>query len=196
MSDGGQDLANYWDEDFAKVLETWGESSAWKEIEMIMADREGAVLDIACGTGKAIEMLSRFDKLVLYGCDISDLLIQKALERGIAAERLKVCDATRTGYSDAFFAYAYSIGSLEHFTEEGISKVISECRRIVARTVFHQVPVSRTNQNEGWIKPLQSYYNNSVDWWLKKFRVSYKEVYVVDSLWQDRLSVGKWFICK
>ena len=196
MNDGGQDCDIYWDEDFAKVLETWGESNAWKEIEMIMVDREGTVLDIACGTGKVIEILSHFDKLALYGCDISDLLIQKALDRGIATERLRVCDATRTGYSDAFFDYAYSIGSLEHFTEEGISKVINECRRIVRKTVFHQIPVSRSNNNEGWIKPLQSYYNNSVDWWLNKFRASYKDVSVVDSLWQDNLSVGKWFICR
>jgi len=196
VNDGYQDCDIYWDEDFAQVLETWGEGNVWKEIEMIMSDREGVVLDIACGTGKVIEILSRFDRLTLYGCDISDLLIQKALDRGIAAERLKVCDATQTGYSDASFDYAYSIGSLEHFTEEGILKVIHECKRIVTKTVFHQLPVSRSNKNEGWIKPLQSYYNNSVDWWLSKFRESYEHVYVIDSLWHDNLSVGKWFICR
>jgi ubiquinone/menaquinone biosynthesis C-methylase UbiE len=191
-----QDCDIYWDEDFAKVLESWGEGNAWREIEMFMVGREGMVLDIACGTGKVIEILSRLPGLTFYGCDISDLLIQKALDRGIAAERLKVCDATETGYSDDVFDYAYSIGSLEHFTEEGIFKAIRECRRIVKKVAFHQIPVSRSGENEGWIKPLQSYYNNSAAWWLEKFSTTYREVYVLDSAWQDSISVGKWFVCR
>ena len=191
-----QDTELYWDEEFAKVLETWGERNAWKEIEMIMIDRPGRILDIACGTGKVMQILSRFAEIEIYGCDISDMLIDKAIQRGIASERLKVCDATNTGYEDDFFDYAYSIGSLEHFTEEGVYKFIQECRRIVKNTAFHQIPVSRSDKNEGWIQPLQSYHNNSVDWWLEKFRTAYKEVYVVDSLWEDDNSVGKWFICK
>jgi ubiquinone/menaquinone biosynthesis C-methylase UbiE len=196
MKGNTQDCDIYWDEDFAKVLETWGEGNAWREIEMFMVGREGRVLDIACGTGKVIEILSRFPGLALYGCDISDLLIQKALDRGIAAERLKVCDATETGYPDGAFDYAYSIGSLEHFTEEGILKAIHECRRIVKKVAFHQMPVSRSGENEGWIKPLQSYYNNSAAWWLEKFRTTYNEVHVLDSAWQDSISVGKWFVCR
>lgn len=190
-----QDQDIYWDEDFASVLETWGETNAWKEIEMLMVGREGVVLDIACGTGKVIEILSRFRGISLYGCDISDLLIKKALERGIAPERLKICDATETGYQDAAFDYAYSIGSLEHFSEDDLLKGITEFRRIVKKAVFHQIPVSRSGKNEGWIKPLQSYHNNNVAWWLEKFSTRYSEIYVLDSAWQDSISVGKWFIC-
>lgn len=190
------DCELYWDEDFAQVLETWGEGNAWKEIELLMTDRTGRVLDIACGTGKVMQILSRFPEIEIYGCDISDLLIGKALNRGIASEVLRVCDATKTGYDADFFDYAYSIGSLEHFTEEGLSKFIQECRRIVKSTTFHQVPVSRSGLNEGWIQPLQSYNNNNVEWWLDKFRTAYREVYVVDSLWEDKISVGKWFVCK
>lgn len=191
-----QDVELYWDEDFAQALETWGEGNAWKEIELLMADRKGKVLDIACGTGKVMQILSSFPEIEIYGCDISDLLIGKAIKRGIPPERLKVCDATQTGYQDDFFDYAYSIGSLEHFTEEGIYKFLQECRRIVKNTSFHQIPVSRGGQNEGWIQPLQSYHNNSVDWWLEKFRTAYKDVYVIGSLWEDKISVGKWFVCK
>jgi ubiquinone/menaquinone biosynthesis C-methylase UbiE len=178
------------------VLETWGEGNAWKEIEMLMADRKGRVLDIACGTGKVMQLLSHFDHLDIHGCDISDLLINKAHERGIPSDHLRVCDATRTGYDDKFFDYAYSIGSLEHFTEDGIIEMLLECRRIVKLTVFHQIPVSRSGKNEGWIKPLQSYHNNSVDWWLEKFRSVFGNVEVIDSLWEDSISVGKWFVCK
>jgi hypothetical protein len=57
------------------------------------------------------------------------------------------------------------------------------------------IPVSRSGKDEGWIKTLQSYYNNSVDWWLKKYKSSYQSVFVIDSSWEDDISVGKWFIC-
>lgn len=186
----------YWDEEFSKTLETWGVGNAWKEIEMLMADREGRVLDIACGTGKQIEDLSKCSDIEIHGCDFSDLLIRKAIERGIDPNRLKVCDATNTGYENDWFDYAYSIGSLEHFSVDGLSQVIAEGRRIVKGTVFHQVPTSRSGRDEGWIQPLQSYHNNSVGWWLERFQAAYQRVDVITSLWEDDRSIGKWFVCR
>ena len=138
----------------------------------------------------------KYTDLDIYGCDYSDLLIRKAHERGIDSTKLKVCDARETGYEDAFFDIAYSIGSLEHFTEAGISEMVEEGSRIVKGSVYHQVPTSRSGENEGWIQPLQSYHNNSVDWWVEKFLVYYDNVEVLTSLWEDANSVGKWFICK
>lgn len=190
-----QDLTMYWDLKMAQVLETWGEGNVWNEIQFFMSNCRGKVLDIACGTGKTIELNSKFSEIELYGCDISDFLIQKAVERGIPEERLKVCDATKSEYKNDYFNYAYSIGSLEHFTAEGIIQFISECHRIVGETSFHMVPTSIKGKDEGWIKASQSYYNNSVDWWLSNFRTVYSNVYVLDSCWRDKISVGKWFVC-
>ena len=190
-----QDLDLYWDPKFAEMLETWGEGNVWNEIQFLMCSRQGRVLDIACGTGRTIEILSQFPALELHGCDISDLLIQKAAYRGIPKDHLRVCDATKPDYEDNFFDYSYSIGSLEHFTEEGIEKTISECNRITRFSSFHQVPVSSSGKDEGWMKTIQSFYNNSVDWWLSKFKLTYETVYVLDSVWRDEISVGKWFVC-
>jgi ubiquinone/menaquinone biosynthesis C-methylase UbiE len=191
----GQDLDVYWDSKMAALLETWGEGNVWVEIKFIMANCKGKVLDIACGTGKTIEMLNSFSNLELYGCDISDFLIQKAIDRGILKERLKVCDATKTGYEDDAFDYSYSIGSLEHFTERGIAQFITETYRITRHGSYHMMPVSRSGKDEGWMKTYQSFHNNSVEWWEKQFKRLYKNVYAIDSRWEDDISVGKWFVC-
>jgi ubiquinone/menaquinone biosynthesis C-methylase UbiE len=190
-----QDLDVYWDQEMAKILETWGEDSVWKEIQFLAVNWKGKVLDIACGTGKTISILSNLSHCDLYGCDISDFLIQKAISRGISEERLKICDATKTGYQDNFFDYSYSIGSLEHFTNDGVDQFIAEAYRITAGNSFHMLPVSRSGRDEGWIKTLQSFHNNSTDWWMAKFKAVYKTIYLLDSKWNDDLSVGKWFIC-
>jgi ubiquinone/menaquinone biosynthesis C-methylase UbiE len=190
-----QDLDLYWDPGMAETLEHWGEKSAWREIEYLLVNCSGKVLDVACGTGKNIELLSRFPHLEVHGCDISDFLIQRAIDRGIPAHRLTVCDATRMEYTDGAFDYAYSIGSLEHFTEDGISAFVAENHRVARYASFHMLPVSRSGQNEGWMKTVQSFHNNSVEWWLGKFKSSYRLVYVFDSAWEDEISLGKWFVC-
>lgn len=190
-----QDLHVYWDSDIANILETWGERNVWNEIQLIMVNCEGIVLDIACGTGKTIDLLSRFTKIDIYGCDISDFLIKKAVERGIREDRLTVCDATNTKYPDNYFDYAYSIGSLEHFTEDGILKFMSECNRIVKKVSFHMIPVSRSGLDEGWLTTYQSFYNNSTSWWFNKYSSVFSKIHVLDSVWNDKISVGKWFVC-
>ena len=190
----GQDLDVYWDAEMAQILETWGEKNVWKEIQLLIVNCQGKVLDVACGTGKTMELISKFS-VDIHGCDISDLLIGMAVDRGILQDRLTVCDATKMPYQNDFFNYAYSIGSLEHFTEEGITAVLRECKRVVHKTSFHMVPVSRSGKDEGWLKTHQSFHNNSVDWWLKKYQAVYKTVYILDSTWEDQISVGKWFVC-
>jgi ubiquinone/menaquinone biosynthesis C-methylase UbiE len=192
-----QDLDMYWDEEMAKLLDTWGEGNVWNEIPMFLFGLEGKVLDIACGTGKTIEINQKLNpKLEIYGCDISDLLIRKAEERGIRKDRLIVCDATNmAGYADGFFRYGYSIGSLEHFTEDGVDKMLRECARVVSDASFHMMPTSRSGKDEGWMKTIQSFYNNSPEWWVARMKKYYARVLVFDSAWNDELSVGKWFVC-
>ena len=190
-----QELDLYWDSNMAALLDTWGADSVWKEIQLLFVGRTGTALDIACGTGRVIEILSDAS-VEVHGCDISPLLVGKARERGILESRLTVCDATTLPYADDTFDFAYSIGSLEHFTEEGISKFLAESHRATRVAAFHNIPVSRSGTEEGWISPYQSYFNNSVAWWLTKFRAEYPKVTVLDSTWSDTRSLGAWFICE
>ena len=192
---GNQDLDVYWDPKMAEILETWGIGNTWNEIQLLLANVRGKVVDIACGTGKAMTMLSPYPALEVHGFDVSDFLIQKAIDRGIPRDRLAVADATKTHYSDNEFDYGYSIGSLEHFTEDGILNFVAETHRITRFASFHQIPVSRSDRNEGWMKTHQSFHNNSVAWWLERYRSAYSTVHVLDSAWNDKISVGKWFLC-
>lgn len=179
----------------AAALETWGEGNAWDEIQMLLVNCKGKVLDIACGTGKVMDILSKYPELEVFGFDISDFLIEKAIARGLSPDRLSINDATSTNYTDSFFDYSYSIGSLEHFTEDGIIAFLQEARRITKHASCHQIPIARKG-DEGWITPHQSYFNNSLEWWLPKFSSVFPEVHVLPSSWSDERSVGRWFICK
>lgn len=197
VSPHAQDLDLYWDEEMARILDTWGEGNVWNEIPMFLFGLEGRVLDIACGTGKTIEINKALNpNLDIYGCDISDLLIKKAEERGIPKDRLIVCDASNmSAYTDNFFKYGYSIGSLEHFTEEGMDALFRENKRVVSNASFHMMPTSRSGKNEGWMKTMQSFHNNTPDWWVERMQKHFPRVLVFDSAWNDEISVGKWFVC-
>jgi ubiquinone/menaquinone biosynthesis C-methylase UbiE len=191
-----QELDLYWTEDMANQLESWGRNHTWNEIECLLANCSGKVLDIACGTGVNIVSLSKFERLEVHGFDISDFLIKKSLEKGIPAQRLKVMDATQTTYAADQFDYSYSIGSLEHFTEAGIEAFLKEASRYTSKASFHMVPTSQSDTDEGWLRTNQSFHNNSVAWWLKRYTRYFRTVYVINSGYKDEgLSVGKWFIC-
>ena len=58
----------------AKILDTWGERNTWIEIQHLLYGKKNKILDIACGTGKVIEILKKNNNSDIYGCDISDFL--------------------------------------------------------------------------------------------------------------------------
>jgi len=197
-SDGhAQDLDVYWDAEMAEVLETWGEDNAWLEIQFLMNGCRGSVLDIACGTGKVMALLQKnfSNEISISGCDISDMLIDKALERGLDLNVLTVCDATKLPYQNFQFDYSYSIGSLEHFTEGGIELAMAEMARVTKVASFHMMPTSRSELNEGWLKTYQSFHNCNSDWWVERFSKNFKSVIPIRSSWEDKISVGYWFLC-
>ena len=189
------DLDVYWDPQMAQLLDTWGEGTVWNELESFLGNSTGRILDIACGTGVMMQRLSKISGAELHGCDISDALLSKAVERGIEEARLTQCDATVMPYDKGYFEHAYSIGSLEHFPMSGIESLMGQTARIVTGSVMHMVPVSRSGRDEGWIKRYQTYYNNSIEWWIERCRTQYAAVSVLDSRWEDDISVGKWFVC-
>jgi ubiquinone/menaquinone biosynthesis C-methylase UbiE len=191
-----QDLDIYWDEKMADALESWGKDTTWVEIQFLAAPLQGSFLDIACGTGTVMLSLSRDLGKEVYGCDISGLLLKRASEKGLPAERLFEEDATRMSFQDKRFDYSYSIGSLEHFTEEGIDRMLCEAARVTRHCSFHMIPVARSGRDEGWLKTVQSAFNNSVDWWRPRFERHFREIRVLDSRWQDSISVGKWIVCR
>jgi ubiquinone/menaquinone biosynthesis C-methylase UbiE len=132
----------------------------------------------------------------IYGCDISDFLIEKAKLKGIKKDKLKVCDATNLPYEKDEFDYNYSIGSLEHFTKDGILKFLNSSMNVTKFEGYHMIPVSRNNRDNGWITNHQSYFNNSLEWWSSLCSQVSKNYKFLDSTWEDEISVGKWLIIK
>ena len=189
-----QELDLYYDPEMAKILDSWGERNAWIEIQHLLFGKKAKILDIACGTGKVIEILKNNKNYEIYGCDISDFLIEKAIKRGIDKKKLLVCDATNLPYDQNEFDYSYSIGSLEHFTEDGIKKFLISSLNVTKYSGFHMIPISRDGKDHGWIQNYQSYFNNSVDWWSKICTDCSLNFSFLDSSWEDEMSVGKWLI--
>ena len=175
-----QELDVYWKTDFATELDFWGKDDVWIEIKYLLADKKGKVIDACCGTGGTINALKTFRNLDIYGFDISDFLIKKAIVSGISKDKLKVLDASNTDYLDGEFDYSYSIGSLEHFTLKGIDNFIREMKRITKKTSYHQIPIAKDKKFEGWLNLDQSYYNMNENWWRKHFEKYYDNVLIVD----------------
>ena len=137
-----QDIEIYNDPITAQKLEEWGKGSAWNEIVLLFNGKRGKILDVACGTGKNIlDLQVTNPQASLYGCDISQFLIDIAINKGIESDKLKCIDATKLDYDENFFDYSYSIGSLEHFTEEGIDQVIDKLYYVTSVASFHMMPV-------------------------------------------------------
>ncbi len=191
-----QVLDIYWDADFAEAAEHWGETSTWAELEYFLVNCHGRVLDVACGSGRTMQLMQKFSSCELHGCDISGALIDLAIKkRGMEASRFTECNAVAMPYPDEWFNYAYSVGSLEHFTEKGITQVLTECYRTTRYATFHHVPASKRGRDEGWIVTDQGYFLNSAEWWLRKCSEVYDTVQVLRSSWHDPLSVGIWLVC-
>jgi SAM-dependent methyltransferase len=191
-----QKLDLYYDKEMAKILDTWGERNAWIEVQHIFSEKKGKILDIACGTGKVIQILSKNQNLDIYGCDISPYLIDKAKKKNIDDNKLTVCDATQLPYELNFFDYCYSIGSLEHFTKPGIVSFLKSSAKVTKGNGYHMIPVSRSCKNHGWIENYQSYFNNSISWWELVCDQASLDYHFVDSSWEDEISVGKWLVVR
>lgn len=196
VSQDKQDIQIYDTDLTAEKLSEWGKGSTWNEIQMFFVSKKGNILDVACGTGLNMRDIKKLSpEANVYGCDISKNLIDICLKSGIESKNLICSDAIKIDFPENFFDYSYSIGSLEHFTEKGLDEVIEKLHFITKNYSIHMMPVSKKNQNEGWIKTYQTFHNNSVEWWIDKFNKKFSNVFVVDSSWNDHISVGKWFVC-
>jgi len=183
--------------DHAELLDRWGKDAVWNEAGNLLSDCQGAVLDIGCGTGATMQFLSDLPGLELHGCDLSPSLINKCHDRGIPAERLKVCDLKKlTIYPTDSFDCTYSIGVAHYIKKRDLQSFVAELARITRRISFHFVPVSLSTKNEGWIADWHTFQNNSAQWWIEVFKKKFPSVHTRDSAWSNNpWSAGQWFIC-
>lgn len=82
-------------------------------IDQIEPTATGTLVDLGCGTGKALEQINtRCPELNLIGIDIAPAMIQKSSERIPAAKSL-VADIEQTGLPDATANYVISCAAMQ-----------------------------------------------------------------------------------
>ena len=186
--------------EYNDLLAWWGKDSVWKEISDYLGESRGKVLDIGCGSGEVIIGLSSNQNLDVYGCDISNKLITKAIKRGIAASKLMVVNAVKLShYGDRSFDYSVSIAMAQYLSDEDLSSFLDEVQRITRQKFFLFVPVSFGWRNEQWSgSSWHLYRNNAPIWWKKLLWRYFDQVEMFESKYMSDfpLSVGKWFVCK
>ena len=62
--------------------------STWNEIQMFFISKKGNILDVACGTGQNMSDVQKLSPDAnIYGCDISQNLIDICIKSGIDNEK-------------------------------------------------------------------------------------------------------------
>ena len=79
----------------------------------ILHNRNLKILDIGCGAGKIMDMLSRFG--TVWGLDNNKKALSFCKKRGF--QHLMLADAAGTGFKDNFFDVVTMLDVLEHTDE-------------------------------------------------------------------------------
>jgi len=95
-------------------------------LEILEAQANQKLLDIACGLGRLLEASQEY-KVIPYGIDISSVAIAKAQER-FPMFNLQVANAENLPFNDGTFDIMTCIGSLERMVN--LEKVLKEMLRV------------------------------------------------------------------
>ena len=111
------------------------------------------VLDIGCGWGSSVLLISKFAKKV-YGIDISDMAIEGAKMNLKFFQKnnveIKRNDAEKLEFEDQFFNYVYSWGVIHHSNNP--SNIIGEMYRVLKDNGRGMIMVYNKNSLRYYIK--------------------------------------------
>lgn len=88
------------------------------------------ILDLGCGNGNILDILSKCTSYDLYGLDLSENMINEAKKKLKDKARLKIGDAENLPYEDNKFDVIICNASFHHYTHP--QKVLKEIRRVLA----------------------------------------------------------------
>lgn len=112
---------------------TEGRMAGWLKalvLEHIQLCNDDRVLDVACGTGKLLDMISQKAQVKCYGVDISKGMIQTASRNH---QNMEFCnaDCANIPYSSGFFDIVTNNAAYHHFTDP--SAFAREAFRVLKR---------------------------------------------------------------
>lgn len=100
-----------------EVREQWNRISSWyakhseEQVNALLSvvlpflklDSANKVLDVGCGTGNAVALMATQSQAELYGCDLSETMVNLALQRNLPKAEFIQANAEELPYSDGFF---------------------------------------------------------------------------------------------
>ncbi|MEL6866191.1 MAG: class I SAM-dependent methyltransferase [Bacteroidota bacterium] len=145
------DLAEQYDED--RFSHSYGKYIDQQERQLLQGllsqTKKEAVLDMACGTGRFLDMAS-------YGIDISPKMIEVA-QRKYPNKQLSVQEASQTHFPNASFSTIFSFHLMMHLDKQQCFSIIDEAHRLLkpnGRLIFDIPSRARRQlmgyQYEGW----------------------------------------------
>jgi SAM-dependent methyltransferase len=99
-----------------------------KVIARELAEREGAVLDIPCGTGMFSPL---FPDSAYTGTDLNARYVARA-RKNFPSKKFETGDALALPYADGAFQSVLVIGFLHHLPDDAVPRAVSELRRVLS----------------------------------------------------------------
>ena len=103
-------------------------------ISVIRELRPGKILEVGCGFGRNLKFISRNAGVPvrLFGVDLSESFLKKALHYIDAKANLVCADITQLPVADNSFDFVFTYGTLMHVSHENISRAVSELKRVMS----------------------------------------------------------------
>lgn len=98
-------------------------------IENVMKFKCEKVLDVGCGTGTILSILSKNDSIKLAGVDLSESMISVAKEKLDERVELKIGDSEKLPWEENNFDLVICTDSFHHYPEP--KRVLSEMKRVL-----------------------------------------------------------------
>ena len=97
------------------IIKKWSLVIQKNIIDSLRIKKNSKILDVGCGTGNLLSMLSEKDKsLALYGIDISTKMLKSAGMKLKGRANLKIMPIEKLGYRNKF-DYIFSVDSFHHY---------------------------------------------------------------------------------
>ncbi len=124
----------YWNSQNIKVNpfdrhpEEWTEENFAYHLDFFKPFVKGRLLDFGCGDGQFLHMISKYCESA-YGVDISEVAIEKALDKYPEVKFGILSENGATGFPDKFFDTVCAIDILEHILD--VESALEELWRIL-----------------------------------------------------------------
>ncbi|MBI2672588.1 methyltransferase domain-containing protein [Candidatus Woesearchaeota archaeon] len=126
-----------------KFFDLWANTYDWflikpwmyyiqkKIVENLNLRDNQKILDIGCGTGDILVLISKLSRAKLYGLDISENMLKRASRKLGKKAALKLGEVSKLPFSNNMFDYVLSTEAFHHFPDP--NKALKEINKILKK---------------------------------------------------------------